>query len=81
MTASDLAGVAAVGFSSSGAVVRTETRGAPTAAARTEVFTVPFDAPLPTGGSLTLTVTATDVSGNQGSATLTCRSATSCRRR
>jgi hypothetical protein len=71
VTASDVAGVAGVGFSSSGAVVRAETRGAPTATPRTEVFTVPFDAPLPTGGSLTLAATATDVSGNQGSATVT----------
>jgi hypothetical protein len=54
VTASDQGGVAAVGFSSSGVVVRAETRGAPAAAAEPKSSTVPFDAPLPAGGSLTL---------------------------
>jgi hypothetical protein len=70
-TVTDQGGVAVVTFSSSGAVVRSETRGAPVATTRTEIFTVPFESPLPTGGSLTLAVTATDAAGNQGNATIT----------
>ena len=69
VTATDNGGVAAVAFSATGAAARTETRGGPAAASRTEVFTVPFESILPTGGSLTLTVTATDAGGNQANAT------------
>ena len=71
VTATDNGGVAAVAFSATGAVTRAETRGGPAAASRTEVFTVPFESILPTGGSLTLTVTATDVGGNQANASRT----------
>jgi hypothetical protein len=68
--ASDAGGLVEIAFAASGALSAAETRPiAPPAAARSELFTVPFPAPLPTGGSLTLTVTAKDGAGNQTTAT------------
>jgi hypothetical protein len=71
VNASDMGGVATISFTSTGSVVRAETRGGPAASTRTEVFTVPFEAPLPIGGSITLTVLATDTVGHQTTTSLT----------
>ncbi|HXH07600.1 MAG TPA: Ig-like domain-containing protein, partial [Vicinamibacterales bacterium] len=70
--AGDAGGLVEIAFSASGVATASETRAiAPPAASRSEIFTVPFTAPLPIGGSLTLTVTAKDAAGNQATATRT----------
>ncbi len=67
--ATDTGGVVQISFAATGVATAGDTRViAPAEALRTEAFTVPFAALPPTGGTLTLTATARDGAGNQGSA-------------
>jgi hypothetical protein len=67
--AADAGGVIEMSIAASGATFAAETRAiAPATTLHSDTFSVPFTALPPTGGTVTLTATARDEAGNQGSA-------------
>jgi hypothetical protein len=69
VSGSDQGGVSQLALQASGAATFSEARAiAPPAATRDELFSVPFATLPPTGGTVTLTASARDASGNQTSA-------------